>query len=63
MNQEIEMQDEISRQVLIGHLRDIESSEELFLLCVQRACMRLKRYAEGDRLWLARWIPILLAKP
>lgn len=60
MGTQIEYHDEVSRQALIGCLRDIESSEELFLDCVRRACIKLRRYAESDKQWLAKWLPILL---
>jgi len=62
MNAPIEFENQIARQELIGVLRDIDSSEELFLDCVRRACVKLRRYAESDKRWLAKWLPILLAK-
>lgn len=60
MNTPIAIESEEARQTLIGRLRDIDSSEELFLDCVRRACMKLRRYADSDKPWLAKWLPILL---
>ena len=55
-----DMQKKESRDHLMGRLRDIDSSDELFLMCVDQACEKLKRYAEMDRAWLEKWIPILM---
>lgn len=60
MNTRMELESEEARQALIGRLRDIDSSEELFLACVRRACVKLGRYADSDKQWLAKWLPILL---
>ncbi len=60
MNLPIETEQQ--RQDLIGVLLDIESSEELLLNCVKRACGKLRRYSEADKAWLNKWIPILLKK-
>jgi hypothetical protein len=57
---DISMRDEEERQALIGRLGDIQSSEELFLSCVKRAKIKLRRYSQADKEWLAKWIPILL---
>lgn len=48
------------RAILGSYLSTVETNEELFRRCLDKAQKKLQRFNESDALWLKRWLPIIL---
>lgn len=47
------------RAALVSYLEGVETSEELFKRCLNKAVRALNRYNARDIEWLKRWLPII----
>lgn len=48
------------RAVLASYLEGVETNEELFRRCLDKAVKALERFNAKDVEWLKKWLPIIL---